>query len=300
MEIEEIYRQVAPKLQNYLTGSGSSYATACDIVQETFLRLWKRREDLSDDLSQVSGLVFTIARNYRNDLARKARHETLSDATGVVEEDLDPSDVQGDARPGEIEEETATLKRRLRATLERMPVPLLETFALSRLGKLSVKDIASGTRTSEANVKVRVHRARALFKAGFSEGDEGGRVESDETESAVLKALMVLAAVDGEIAKEELALYRSLAEESRGEDGAPFGRLWERSVRAMAYIGFLSEMVGPEELVREYVREVGRVPRRFIALLEQMASVDGDFSRIERDCISALAGLSADGRGNLA
>ena len=297
MEIEEIYHQVAPKLQNYLTGSGSSYATACDIVQETFLRLWKRREDLSDDLSQVSGLVFTIARNYRNDLARKARHETLSDATGVVEEDLDPADVQGDARPGEIEEETATLKRRLRATLE---PPLLETFALSRLGKLSVKDIASGTGTSEANVKVRVHRARALFKAGFSEGDEGGRVESDETESAVLKALMVLAAVDGEIAKEELALSRSLAEESRGEDGAPFGRLWERSVRAMAYIGFLSEMVGPEELVREYVREVGRVPRRFIALLEQMASVDGDFSRIERDCISALAGLSADGRGNLA
>lgn len=300
MEIEEIYRQVAPKLQNDLTGSGSSYATACDIVQETFLRLWKRREDLSDDLSQVSGLVFTIARNYRNDLARKARHETLSDATGVVEEDLDPADVQGDARPGEIEEETATLKRRLRATLERMPVPLLETFSLSRLGKLSVKDIASGTGTSEANVKVRVHRARALFKAGFSEGDEGGRVESDETESAVLKALMVLAAVDGEIAKEELALSRSLAEESRGEDGAPFGRLWERSVRAMAYIGFLSEMVGPEELVREYVREVGRVPRRFIALLEQMASVDGDFSRIERDCISALSGLSADGRGNLA
>ena len=176
MEIEEIYRQVAPKLQNDLTGSGSSYATACDIVQETFLRLWKRREDLSDDLSQVSGLVFTIARNYRNDLAPKARHETLSDATGVVEEDLDPADVQGDARPGEIEEETATLKRRLRATLERMPVPLLETFALSRLGKLSVKDIASGTSTSEANVKVRVHRARALFKTGFSEGDEGGRV----------------------------------------------------------------------------------------------------------------------------
>ena len=73
MEIENIYREVAPKLQNYLTGNGCSYATACDIVQETFLRLWKRRDELSDDLHQVSGLVFTIARNYRNDLARKAQ-----------------------------------------------------------------------------------------------------------------------------------------------------------------------------------------------------------------------------------
>ena len=69
MEIERIYREVAPKLQSYLTGNGCSYATACDIVQETFLRLWKRKEELSDDPHQVSGFAFTIARNYRNDLA---------------------------------------------------------------------------------------------------------------------------------------------------------------------------------------------------------------------------------------
>ena len=71
MEIVQVYREVAPKLQSYLTGNGCSYATACDVVQETFLRLWKRKDELSDDLHQVSGLVFTIARNYRNDLHRK-------------------------------------------------------------------------------------------------------------------------------------------------------------------------------------------------------------------------------------
>ncbi len=42
MEIEQVYSEVAPKLQSYLTGNGCPYATACDIVQETFLRLWKR------------------------------------------------------------------------------------------------------------------------------------------------------------------------------------------------------------------------------------------------------------------
>ena len=78
MEIEQVYREVAPKLQSYLTGNGCSYATACDIVQETFLRLWKRKDELSDDPHQVSGLAFTIARNYRNDLARKAQHEVLA------------------------------------------------------------------------------------------------------------------------------------------------------------------------------------------------------------------------------
>ena len=170
MEIEQVYREVVPKLQSYLTGNGCSYATACDIVQETFLRLWKRKDELSDDLHQVSGLAFAIARNYRNDLARKARHEVFiegDEGRGTREEGEVPRDegceVRDAARPGEAAEESAALRLRLKASLGRMPVELLETFALSRLGKLTVKDIASGTGASEANVKVRVHRAKEML-----------------------------------------------------------------------------------------------------------------------------------------
>ena len=170
MEIEHVYREVAPKLQSYLTGNGCSYTTACDIVQETFLRLWKRKEELSDDPHTVSGLVFTIARNYRNDLYRKnARMVECSECSecsnGQTEDQIfEHPDIRMDAaRPGEAEEENAALRRRLKASLGRMPVELLETFALSRLGKLTVKDIASGTGASEANVKVRVHRAKEML-----------------------------------------------------------------------------------------------------------------------------------------
>ena len=148
MEIDQVYREVAPKLQSYLTGNGCSYATACDIVQETFLRLWKRKDELSDDLHQVSGLAFTIARNYRNDLHRKnVRMVECPDCSNGQTEDRmgESADVRMDeARPGEAEEESAALRQRLKASLGRMPVELLETFALSRLGKLTVKDIATG------------------------------------------------------------------------------------------------------------------------------------------------------------
>lgn len=296
MEIDDIYREVAPKLQSYLTGNGCSHATACDIVQETFLRLWKRRDELSDDLHQVSGLAFTIARNYRNDLARKARHETLGGESSVEGDDFEPNGARGGMRPGEADEETAALKRRLKETLGRMPVQLLETFALSRLGKLSVRDIASGTGTSEANVKVRVHRARDLFREcfGAQTGSAVGRSEAEGSDSAVLKAMMMLAAVDGEISREELSLYQSLAREFRGESATTFEDLWKRSVRAMAYIGFLTEMLEPEEIVREYLAEAGKIPPRFVAVLERMASADGDYSRIERDCISALMASAQD------
>lgn len=299
MQIDLAYREIAPKLQSYLTGNGSSYATACDIVQETFLRLWERREDLSDDLRQVSGLAFTIARNYRNDLARKARHEALGGESSVDGDEGETGGLSNGARPGEEAEETAVLKQRLRGTLGRMPVQLLEAFALSRLGKLSVKDIASGTGMSVANVKVRVHRAKELFAACFRNGSDvqGGEPGSAGGESAVMKALMMLAAVDGEISAEELSLYRKLAENFRGKGALAFEALWKNSIRSMAYIGFLSEMLTPEELVCEYVQEVrgafvaeGRqIDGRILVALEKMAASDGDYSRIERDCIRALS-----------
>ena len=304
MEIERIYREVAPKLQSYLTGNGCSYATACDIVQETFLRLWKRKDELSDDLHQVSGLAFTIARNYRNDLARKAQHEVFierDEGRGTREEDEAPRDegceVRDTARPGEAEEEGAALRRRLKASLGRMPVELLETFALSRLGKLTVKDIASGTGASEANVKVRVHRAKEMLGKVMRVSGSEFQVSGCELQGgknqfrwAVFRAVMMLAAVDGEIDKGELSLYRELAEKFREGGAADFDALWAESVKGMAYIGFLSEMLEPEDLVREFVREAGRgLGADGIAALERMAAADGDYSQIERDCVAALA-----------
>ena len=312
MEIEYVYREVAPKLQSYLTGNGCSYATACDIVQETFLRLWKRKDELSDDLHQVSGLAFTIARNYRNDLARKAQHEVFGEKDeGETEEAVEPCEIRDTARPGEAAEESAALRRRLKASLGRMPVELLETFALSRLGRLTVKDISRKVEISEANVKVRVHRAKEMFRGLLGRGRLGdagaGRPRPDNLvplgagpsrprrllELPVLRAVMMLAAVDGEIDKEELSLYRELAEKFREGDAADFDALWAESVKGMAYIGFLSEMLEPEELVREFVREVGKgLGADGIAALERMAAADGDYSQIERDCVAALAKVS--------
>ena len=304
MEIENVYREVAPKLQNYLTGNGCSYATACDIVQETFLRLWKRRDELSDDPHQVSGLAFAIARNYRNDLARKAQHEVFGGKDeGETEETVESCEVRDAVRPGEAAEEGVALRRRLRASLGRMPVELLEAFALSRLGKLSVRDIARGTGVSETNVKVRIHRAKEMIEKLLSSklrvASSELRVPSCEARVArrkfgwaVLRAVMMLAAADGEIAKEELSQYRELAEQLRGGDAAEFDALWAESVKGMAYIGFVSEMLAPEELVREFVREAGRgLGTDGIAALERMAFADGAYSRIERECISALANL---------
>ena len=70
MNIEAIYKTIAPKLTNWLVSTGSSYHEACDLVQSTFLKRWKMRDDLHGDNMDVSGLAFTIARNLRKNLVR--------------------------------------------------------------------------------------------------------------------------------------------------------------------------------------------------------------------------------------
>ena len=164
MTVEEIYVAIAPKLTNYLVGSGSSYATACDIVQETFVRVWKRRDELLDDWDQVGGFVFTIARNYRVDLLRKTARETLQP------EILDAGSYQSDF---ESDDEAAEIRRRVDAALATLPPTLREAFALFRLGGLSVREIARQTNTTESNVKVRIHRATAKMRIAL--GTSGRR-----------------------------------------------------------------------------------------------------------------------------
>ena len=182
MEFEEIYRTVAPGLTNYLVGSGSSYAAACDIVQEAFLRLWKRRDELEDDLVPLRGFVYTVARNHRIDLLRKGRREVLhaqitDEIAGAARdggEAVSPLSVE---RPGEAEDENAALRRKLDAALARLQPTLREAFTLFQLGGLSIREIAWQTQVTESNVKVRIHRAKAKLREMLKDGKEGERVK---------------------------------------------------------------------------------------------------------------------------
>jgi len=159
--IERHYRTLGPKLMSYLLAGGMDDATAGDVVQETFLRLWGMRERLDDDDSRVSGLVFTIARNLRNDRSRKAGRETLQ---GEIT-DEDPAVPV--AAPRQITDNAGDreyLRNRLRQALETLPPLLKEAFTLFQLGELPIAEIARRTDASESLVKVRIFRAKEKLR----------------------------------------------------------------------------------------------------------------------------------------
>ena len=160
MKIEELYKNIAPRLTNWLVASGSSYHEACDLVQNTFLKIWNMRDDLRDDEAAVSGLAFTIARNLRKNLARDNARLTFVDE--IREEDagsVDPAEL-----PSEVEARNAELRRRLSEAFAKLPPILREAYTLFQIGEVPIREIANQTGVSENLVKVRIFRAKEKLR----------------------------------------------------------------------------------------------------------------------------------------
>lgn len=156
--IEEYYHALAPKLTNYLMGNGLAYADTCEIVQETFLRLWKMRDSLRDDDSAVSGLVYTIARNLRNDRARRGKFEVFATIEADGEEKSVAPEPSVDPAPSPSDADY--LRQRIRDALVKLPPVLREAYTLFQIAEMSVREVARQTGASENLVKVRVFRAK--------------------------------------------------------------------------------------------------------------------------------------------
>ena len=154
--IVELYQSVAGKLLKYLVANGSAQAQAEDIVQETFLRLVKMSDELETDPARLSGLAYTIARNYRNDLARKAKREVLQDEIG--------EDEGGTAAPAPAPSDSEYLRMRLVQAFAALPPLLREAYTLFQVMELPVAEIARRTGASESLVKVRIFRAKEKLR----------------------------------------------------------------------------------------------------------------------------------------
>lgn len=168
VSFEKLYGDIAPKLTNFLVAGGAEYSTACDIVQETFLRMWKRRDELVEDPAQISGFAYTIAKNLRNDGYRKAKREVLQ--ADIVDSD-DSGDMSAPAganaadavRPSSPSD-NEYLRKRLEAAFNQLPPLLREAYLLFQVYELPIREIARRTNQTESNVKVRIFRAKEKLK----------------------------------------------------------------------------------------------------------------------------------------
>ena len=119
-------------------------------------------------------------------------------------------------------------------------------------------------------------------------------------EFGILKAMLMLAAVDGDVSVREIDSFRDLALANAGVSGETFAALWRSVLHAAGYLLLQSRLLARERLVEEFVREAEadfveelvaerRVKwTRAFDCLNAMAAADGDYSPVERACVNAL------------
>lgn len=155
-----LFERWAGRLLRYLERVVGDAATAEELVQEAFLRVYRARERYEPG-ARFSTWLYTIGtRLALNELRRPARrtpHQSTDDPGAPplpVAADEAPPDRVADARrlAGRVEAHLAELPERQRAAL-----------LLSAVEGLSYAEVAAALGTTEKSVKALVHRARAAL-----------------------------------------------------------------------------------------------------------------------------------------
>ena len=138
-------------LKAYLQGAFPAVRDAEDVVQESFLRLWKLRA--VHPIRSAKAFLFTVARNIALDSVRRTRGSPISAvpdlaALPVMEEDADVSKAVSRS------EEVALLVDALQA----LPARCREIILLRKFEHLSQKEVAARLGISELTVQEQVYR----------------------------------------------------------------------------------------------------------------------------------------------
>lgn len=127
-----------------------------DMVQNVFLRMLKYRHTFKGD-GEFRTWMYYLARNVLNDF-----HKSNKKQAGPLENQADVADdTAGNAM--DKEEQVHLLNR----ALNRLSEENREILVLSRYQELPYSEIAQILNISEANVRVRIHRAMAQLKAAY-------------------------------------------------------------------------------------------------------------------------------------
>ncbi len=141
---EEIYARYSPKVYRLCMGYVNDPDTAKDLVQDTFINVWKYLPDFRNE-SGIGTWVFKIATNICLGYLKKDKRQAKTDLLLTLEEPV----------PESMDEHIHFLYKSIAALEEneRLIISLV-------LEELPQKEIAEVMGISEGNIRVRIHRIK--------------------------------------------------------------------------------------------------------------------------------------------
>jgi RNA polymerase sigma-70 factor (ECF subfamily) len=150
-----LFAHFAPRLKGYFMRLGVSPDIAEDLAQDALLTVWRKAEMFDPARASASTWIFTIARNLRVDLQRRARDpRQLTDGTDGVPEPM-PSDIILGAEREE----------RVRAALANLSADHADVIRLSFFEERPQSEIAKVLNIPLGTVKSRVRLAMSRLRA---------------------------------------------------------------------------------------------------------------------------------------
>ena len=149
-------RKFEKNLLNFFGRQGVSSSDGEDLVQETYLRLWKYRREYKPT-AKLSTFLFLLARQVRIDaLRRQARRENREESWGKDQ-------------PVEAPPPAFGVREDVRWALGRLSAPLREVVELGVFQDLPYAEVAEILEIPIGTVKSRMHNALKELKEIFDE-----------------------------------------------------------------------------------------------------------------------------------
>lgn len=145
-----------------------SHQEAEDVVQETMIKIWNRR-DSWDTIDSIEALCLTICRNLALDRLRRKDNQNVT----LEEQGHDSADNSYSSNPEEqtVQRDHIALVRRL---IDSLPEKQRSVMQLRDFEGKSYKEIAKILAISEEQVKINIFRARQTIKKKYIESEQYG------------------------------------------------------------------------------------------------------------------------------
>ena len=158
-----LYEKVFPviiKVSYRMTGSRT---VAEDLCQEAFIRYYEKFPSIPDE-NQAMYWLIRVVKNLTLNYQKRKQREQKAYQKYLQEPKRNPE-------TGETQLLLDETKESIQKLLEKLPEKLKTVLVLREYGNLSYKEIAKILKITEANVKVRVFRAREAIGSMIKQGE---------------------------------------------------------------------------------------------------------------------------------
>ena len=155
MNFEKLAISIKDKLYRFALRMTGDMAEAEDVVQEVFIKVWNKRDDMQEVLNHEA-YCMTLTRNLSLDKLRSKHRKTaeIGEALQLTDSYSTPYDVT----------ETNDVIGRIRKWMQDLPEKQRLTMHLRDIEGLTYDEISTALEMPMTQVKVNLHRARQFIR----------------------------------------------------------------------------------------------------------------------------------------